>query len=111
MPADSARILKLEVPVICLLGERAMKLGDVTALLPGAIIELPKKSDEELTLVVNNRPVATGTAVKVGENFGIRLSYIGDIKQRINAMGKEKPKDEAEADAEALAEKLLAGQL
>ncbi len=90
-----------------------MALGEVVAMQPGGIIELPKKSDEELTLVVNNRPVATGTAVKVGENFGIKLAYIGDVKARIEALGK--PADDAaaaeEAAANALAEKLLAGQL
>lgn len=113
MPSDAARILRLEVPVICLLGERQMPLGDVVSLQPGGIIELPKKADEELTLVVNNRPVATGTAVKVGENFGIKLAYIGDVKARIEAMGK--PEDDAkaaeEAAAAALAEKMLAGQV
>lgn len=113
VPSDAARILRLEVPVICLLGERQMPLGDVVSLQPGGIIELPKKADEELTLVVNNRPVATGTAVKVGENFGIKLAYIGDVKARIEAMGK--PEDDAkaaeEAAAAALAEKMLAGQV
>lgn len=114
MPSDAARILRLEVPVICLLGERQMPLGDVCALQPGGIIELPKKADEELTLVVNNRPVATGTAVKVGENFGIKLAYIGDVKARIEAMGKNDADDAKaaeEAAAAALADKLLAGQL
>lgn len=113
MPGDTARILRLEVPVICLLGERKMALGDVVSMQPGGIIELPKKSDEELTLVVNNRPVATGTAVKVGENFGIKLTYIGDVKARIEAMGKpgDSAADADEAAANALAERMLAGQL
>lgn len=88
MPSESSRILRLEVPVICLLGERQMALADVVSLQPGGIIELAKKADEELTLVVNNRPVATGTAVKVGENFGVKLTYIGDVKARIAAMCK-----------------------
>lgn len=111
MSSPLTRILQLEVPVICLLGERSMSLGDVLSLLPGSIIELPKKADEELTLVVNNRPVATGTAVKIGENFGIKISYIGDVRQRIDAMGKGGGKSEEDAAAEALAEQLLAGQV
>lgn len=88
MPAETTRILRLEVPVICLLAERPMALAEVVSLQPGGIIELAKKADEELTLVVNNRPVATGTAVKVGENFGIKLAYIGDVKARLAAMCK-----------------------
>jgi hypothetical protein len=27
-------------------------------------------------------------AVKVGENYGLRVSYIGDLGQRIKAMGR-----------------------
>lgn len=113
MPGDTARILRLELPVICLLGDRRMSVQEVTALQPGSIIELPKKADEELTLVVNNRPIATGNAVKVGENFGIKLAYIGDVRARVEALGKGGKNEQAEADAAAaaLAERLLAGQV
>ncbi len=112
MPGDTNRILRLELPVICLLGDRRMTVHEVTSLQPGSIIELPKKADEELTLVVNNRPIATGTAVKVGENFGIKLAYIGDVRARVEAMGKQQDaKASEDAAAEKLAEKLLAGQI
>lgn len=84
---DVDRILKLEVPIIVLLGTRTMEMASVIDLVPGAIIELPKGADEELELLVNNKSVGTGTAVKVGENFGIQLSYIGDARARIEAMG------------------------
>lgn len=113
MPADTARILRLELPVICLLGDRLLTVQEVTALQPGSIIELPKKADEELTLVVNNRPIATGTAVKVGENFGIKLAYIGDVRARVEAMGKatNEAKFAEEQAAADLAERMLAGQV
>ena len=89
-----------------------MKLGDVLGLQPGAIVELPKKSDEELTLVVNNKAVATGTAVKVGENFGIKVSFIGNVKARIAALGQKPVDTSSDDDAAALlAEQLLAGQV
>ena len=109
--------MRLEVPVICLLGERAMKLGDVVSLIPGAIIELPKKADEEIHLLVNNKPVATGVAVKVGENFGIKIRFVGDLRSRINAFGSAATvagdvpaSGGADDEAARLAEQLLAGQ-
>ncbi|MFM9959020.1 MAG: FliM/FliN family flagellar motor switch protein [Phycisphaerales bacterium] len=113
MPGDTARILRLELPVICLLGDRQMTVQEVVALQPGSIIELPKKAEEELTLVVNNRPIATGNAVKVGENFGVKLAYIGDVRARVEAMGKSQGDAQAQEDAAAadLAERLLAGQI
>lgn len=86
-PADINRVLNLEVPLIVLLGERQMRLTEVVALIPGAIIELPKRSEEELQLLVNNKPIATGLAVKVGENYGLRVTYVGDLKSRIAALG------------------------
>ena len=103
--------MALEVPVICLLGERTMSLGDVVGLLPGSIIELPKNADEELELLVNNKAVATGTAVKVGENFGIKVAFIGDVKSRIEAMGKKPEMTEEQLKAAKIAEQLLGAQM
>ncbi len=88
MPSDIRSILSLEVPLIVLLGERPMKTLEVISLIPGAIIEIPKNSEEELTLLVNNRPIGMGVAVKVGENFGIKITYIGDLRERISALGE-----------------------
>lgn len=87
MATDLQTILELTVPVIVQLGERQMSCEDVLALGPGAIIELDRSSADELDLLVNNRPVGKGVAVKVCENFGIRVSSIGTPEQRIEAMG------------------------
>ena len=109
MASDLNAILRLEVPILVLLGSRQMKLAEVVSLVPGAIIELPKKADDELELLVNNK---AGIAVKVGENFGIRLTYVGDLKARIAAMGDQPASaGQADQDAEALAEALLSGQV
>jgi len=86
MPADLRSILKLEVPVIVQIGSRKMKVREVLELAPGAILELPKNADEHLEVFVNNKPIGLGTAVKVGENFGLQITYVGDLKQRIEAM-------------------------
>jgi flagellar motor switch protein FliN/FliY len=82
-----AQILKLEVPIVVRLGERSMDVSDVLGLVPGAIIELPKNAESELDLLVNNKAIGCGVAVKVGENFGLKLTFIGDVKARIEAMG------------------------
>ncbi len=89
MPADLKSVLKLQVPLIVQIAERTMAFEDVMNLAPGAIIELPKHADEELAILVNNKTIGTGLAVKVGENFGVRVTYIGDLRQRIAALGEE----------------------
>lgn len=118
MSSTVERILTLEVPIIVQLGQRSMPLGEVISLMPGAIIELPKAADEELELLVNNKRVGSGTAVKVGENFGLKVTHIGDLKDRIRAMSDEpSPKEDAapsskeDDDIAALAAQMLAGQV
>lgn len=85
MAADARTILRLEVPVVVRLGERAMTVREVLDLIPGSIIELPKTAEDELDLLVNEKRVGRGTAVKIGENFGIRLSAVGDLAARVEA--------------------------
>jgi len=83
---DIQTILKITVPVIVEIGRVHKTLEQVLALAPGALIELEKHADEELSLLVNNKAIGTGVAVKVGENFGIRVSATGSPKQIIEAM-------------------------
>jgi flagellar motor switch protein FliN/FliY len=97
MPSDLRSILTLEVPLIVLLGERRVRVAEVTAWVPGAIVEIPKHAEEELQILINNKVIGTGVAVKVGENFGVRITYIGDIKDRIQALSTPKDTEEEAA--------------
>lgn len=112
MDASLDRVLKLEVPIVVLIGQRRTTVAESLMLAPGVIIEIPKSVDDDLELLVNNKVVATGKAVKVGENFGIQLNYVGDLRERVRAMGEpQEPGDGAQdADIEALAAQLLAEQ-
>jgi flagellar motor switch protein FliN/FliY len=106
MASDLRSILSLEVPIIVLLGERLMKTSEVVSLVPGAIIEIPKNAEDELALQVNNKPIGTGQAVKVGENFGLRISFIGDLRARIDALAG-KAADATAAAAAAIPEPVV----
>ncbi|MCC7409560.1 MAG: FliM/FliN family flagellar motor switch protein [Phycisphaeraceae bacterium] len=86
MPTELQTILKLSVPLIVQIGQRTMRMSEVVSLGPGAILELSKSVDEDLELLVNNKPVARGSAVKVGENFGVRIGAVGSAQDRVNAM-------------------------
>jgi flagellar motor switch protein FliN len=93
MPAEPthnlSQILKLEVPIVVRLGERSLDVEAVLKLVPGAIIELPKNAESELDLLVNNKVIGCGVAVKVGENFGLRITFLGNLAARIQALGPE----------------------
>jgi len=106
---DQSRINGLEVPIVVELGRRTMSLREVVGLLPGAIIDLVKPADEELDLLVNNQRVATGYAVKVGENFGLRVDRVGTAQDLETAAGIDAP-DSAAGVTEDLEAEFLNGQ-
>ena len=81
------RILHLSVPVIVKLAQRKLTLSEVLRLGTGAIIEFEKASDQPLELMINNKVIGLGETVKVGENFGLRITQIGDVKQVIRSLG------------------------
>ena len=110
---DIKSIMKLRVPVIVRLGHRKMSLHEVLALQPGSMLDLPKVAADPLDLMVNNKLVGHGSAVKIGENFGLKVTAVGDAAERIRAMGPEgeEPEPDAPSDDEAaaIADQMLGG--
>lgn len=100
------QLLTLEVPVIVRVGSTRMALADVMALSPGSIIEMGKHADEELDLLINNRHVGFGVAVKIGENFGVEITYLGDPMARGN---ETQGPTIAQQELAAMADEVLAG--
>jgi flagellar motor switch protein FliN len=86
---ELARILRMKVPVIVKLAERKLNLSEVMRLGNGAIIEFFKSSDEPLELLINNKTIAVGETVKVGENFGLKITQIGDVRQIIQSLSND----------------------
>jgi flagellar motor switch protein FliN/FliY len=68
----------MDVPVAVTveLGRRQVRIAEVLRLGPGSVLELDKASGEPLDLYVNNRLIARGEAVVVGERYGIRLTEV-----------------------------------
>jgi flagellar motor switch protein FliN/FliY len=93
MSDSRRRIHGLEVPVIVLLAEKTMTVSQVMRLAPGTIIELPKSAEERLDLLVNNKVIGRGDAVKVGENFGLEITEMG---------AEAGPQEESEPEPEIL---------
>jgi flagellar motor switch protein FliN len=86
-PEDFRRILRLEVPVIVRLAERTLPLSQIVNLTCGAIIEFDKTADSPLDLMINNKCIGQGMAVKTEENFGLRVSSMGSVRERVEALG------------------------
>jgi flagellar motor switch protein FliN/FliY len=76
LPYYTRSLLRIKVPVVVTLARKQQSLGRVLELGPGAIIQFDKSYEEMLDLDVGGRRVATGEAVKVGEKFGLRITFI-----------------------------------
>lgn len=86
VPLKVQRILCLRVPLQVVLAERKMPVGEILHISVGSIIEFEKPFDEELEMYVNNRSISFGQAVKIGENFGMRVTRVADVTSRIRAL-------------------------
>ena len=84
---DVTRILQVRVPAIARLAHRGMPVRSLRKLAPGSVIEFEKSVEDELDLMINNRPIGQGKCVKVGEHFGLRLTSVTDPRQRIESLG------------------------
>src|ERR1700722_2956182 len=76
------RIMNVPVTVSVRLAQRKMPLGQIVALVPGALVPFNKSCEELLDLFVNNYRYCQGEAIKIGENFGLKIARIGANDER-----------------------------
>lgn len=82
LPLDLMYDLPIEVTVE--LGRRRMTIGEFLDLGAGAVLELRKLVGDPLEIRVNQRLVARGEAVAVGDMYGIRITEV--LRQRTPAL-------------------------
>ncbi len=80
-------LLDVELPIVVSFGETAMPLRDVLKLGVGSIIELDKTVNDPVTLIVNQKPIATGEVVMVEGNYGVRILEVESTAERIRSLG------------------------
>jgi flagellar motor switch protein FliN/FliY len=76
------RILSVPVTVSVRLAERKLALGQIVGLMPGTLVTFNKSCEELLDLFVNNHCYCRGEAVKIGENFGLKVVEVGVMDVR-----------------------------
>ena len=80
-------VLAMHVPLAVVLAERTMTLGQVLGLGPGIVIEFEKPGAAALDLYLGEKRVASGKAVRIGENFGLQVTEIVDPREVVNGIG------------------------
>lgn len=86
---NMVRLLQMRVAVVVRLAQRRMRISEILQWTVGSIIEFDRGIDSELDLLVDRKCVGTGEPVKVGENFGLRVRYVGDLRSRIATLSHD----------------------
>jgi len=79
-------LMDLDLPVIIELGRTTMFIRDILELGPGSIVELNKLSGEPVDLYINEKRFARGEVVVIDESFGIRITDLVKIEDRIRSL-------------------------
>ncbi|WP_235035220.1 flagellar motor switch protein FliN [Roseomonas sp. 18066] len=75
--ADLNAVYDIPVQVSAVLGRATMQVSQLLKLGRGAVVELDRKLGEAVDIYVNNRLVARGEVVMVGENrLGVTMTEI-----------------------------------
>ena len=74
LTAHARGLLRICVPIQLSLASQRKNIQEIIELGPGSIVKFDKTFDEPLELQVNDRTIAFGEDVKVGDKFGVRIS-------------------------------------
>jgi flagellar motor switch protein FliN/FliY len=69
-------VMDVPVEVRVEIGRKRLRIAEVLRLGAGSVVELDKASGESLDVYVNDRRIARGEAVVVGDRYGIRLTEV-----------------------------------
>ena len=76
--------IKLDISIE--LGRTTMLVRDILELGPGSVVELDKMAGETVDLLINNKKLAEGEVVVVDENFGVRITHLISMEERIKML-------------------------
>ena len=79
-------LMEVQLPVSIRFGETEMVLEEVIKLGVGSVIELNSAVDEPVELVVNGNILARGEVVTVDSYYGIRITEITSVGERIKSL-------------------------
>jgi flagellar motor switch protein FliN len=88
-PGNLDLLLDIGLDVRVELGRTGMKIRDVLELGPGSVLELDKLAGEPVDLLINDKLFARGEVVVIDENFGVRVTDILNMEERIQALGEK----------------------
>jgi flagellar motor switch protein FliN len=89
-PSNLDLIMDIELEIRVELGRSHLKIRDVLKLGSGSVVELDKLAGEPVDLLVNDVIFAKGEVVVIDENFGVRITDILSLADRVKTFGERK---------------------
>ncbi len=87
LPSNIGMIVDIPVRVTVELGRTRKSVGEILSFAPGSVIELDKMAGEPVDVLVNGKPIAKGEVVVIDENFGVRVTEILNMGEKIQSIG------------------------
>lgn len=75
---DLGMLADVPLQVEVVVGRVRLPLRDLLSLAPGMVVELDRRADAPVDVMVNGRLVAQGEVVVVGEEYGVRITSVVD---------------------------------
>ena len=80
------QILSIKVPIIVKVVRKKLTMAEILKLHVGTVIQFDQDAYQHVEIMVNNSTIGLGQPVKVSENFGLKITQIGDITDTIKAL-------------------------
>ena len=80
-------ILDFPLEVSVRIGSTRISIDELLRLSTGSVVEFDRFINEPLDLLVNDKLVARGEVITIGENFGIKITSIVGPEERIKQLG------------------------
>jgi flagellar motor switch protein FliN len=75
-PSNLGLLLDVELNVLLRFGQRSLTLREVLDLKCGSVIELDRRVDEPVELLLDGRVIARGNAAIVDGNYGLQITEV-----------------------------------
>lgn len=76
-------LLDVDLQVSVELGRTRLPIREILQLGLGSVIELDKLAGEPVDILVNEKPIAKGEVIIIDDNFGVRITSISGLADRI----------------------------
>lgn len=78
------RLVDLELPMTVVIGRSKVSIRAAIKLAAGSLIELDRRGNEPVEVVIHNAVVARGEVVSVDGSYGVRITEVMSRRDRVN---------------------------